>query len=204
MTQPSVLIGGLDEVGFGALAGPIISVVAVFDDESRKKIPSTVTDSKRVTEKMRRMLYPTLCSIAVDVGIGWAEPWEIDSMGVFPSLQLSYTRALSDLDRKPDILIVDGNNRVGSWKGKQQVEPKADLNYQEVSAASIIAKHFRDSMMESLARLFPGYGWERNAGYGTKDHEDGIRKYGLLVDEVDKSKYLHRRRYCRNLMVRGA
>lgn len=198
----SGLSAGIDEVGYGAWAGPIISVVAVFRKECI--FPAGVTDSKKTTQKQRTALYLPLCELAVDIGVGHAWPWEIDRMGPLQALQESYRRALDELTHSPETLIVDGKFRVECWKGNQVVEPKADLKYQEVSAASMIAKHLRDTMMADYAKTFPGYGWEKNRGYGTYDHEAAIKKLGLLVNPANKERYLHRLRYCRKALIRGA
>lgn len=200
----SVLVGGLDEVGWGAWAGPIISVVAVFDENSIAKLPSGVRDSKQTTEKHRSASYPLLIQACFDVGVGHAWPWEIDQIGPYCALQRSYKRALEELKHLPPKLIVDGSHRVDAFKGQQQVEPKADVKYQVVSAASMIAKHMRDTMMIDYAKKYPPYRWERNKGYGTHDHEEAIKMYGLVIDMGDKSRYLHRKHYCRNIQVRIA
>lgn len=201
--------GGLDEVGWGALAGPVISVVALLPDSSVPLLPPGVKDSKKTTEAQRSSMYLPLCRLVLDVGIGHAWPWEIDQYGAGVALQLSYTRALADLTvAVPDILYVDGNNKVKSWKGEQIVEPKADNTYKQVSVASIIAKHVRDTMMIDYSRNrrrhgLPDYGWESNKGYGTQDHLEAIKKFGVLIDGQDRttdhSKYIHRQCYCRGL-----
>jgi ribonuclease HII len=203
-------IGGLDEVGWGALAGPIISVVAVFRQSDLNLLPPGVRDSKKTSEAQRAMLYRPLCQAALDVGVGHAWPWEIDLMGALPSLQLSYQRALEDLCvAKPDLLIVDGSNRITSWKGKQQVEPKADVNHPQVSAASIIAKYYRDTLMGDLARKIkllglPDYNWLVNKGYGTPDHIEVIEKNGILTNDANHDLYLHRKRWCGKILSRAA
>ena len=192
------IIGGLDEVGWGALAGPIISVVALLRDSTLPLLPPEVRDSKKTTEAQRALLYPTLCSLCVDVGIGHAWPWEIDQYSPGPALQLSYKRALEDLTvATPELLYVDGNNKVKSWKGQQIVEPKADDKYKQVSVASIIAKFFRDEIMISYERerntkRLPNYGFNLHKGYGTKDHVNAITSHGLLEN-------LHRLCYCKKL-----
>jgi ribonuclease HII len=196
------LVGGLDEVGYGSWAGPIISVVAVFRNEDLPKIPAGVTDSKKTSELQRRTLYLPLCQLAYDVGIGHAWPWEIDSMGVSPALQLCYRRALTDLRCEPEMLLVDGSNRVQAWRGHQLVEPKADFKYQQVSAASMIAKHFRDTIMIDYAKTFPQYDFANNKGYGSASHEQAIFRHGLLIDETNHARYLHRRIYTRKVMLR--
>ena len=201
--MPPQIIGGLDEVGWGALAGPIISVVAVFRQKDMVLLPPGVRDSKKCSEIQREMLFDPIIAAAFDTGVGHAWPWEIDSLGPFQALQLTYTRALAELppSRKPDLLIVDGKNKVYSWGGAQQVEPKADINHKEVSAASIVAKVFRDRMMCDLERErrlkgLPSYGWDQNKGYGTRDHEAAIQKFGLVVDPSDRRNYIHRARFC--------
>jgi len=201
--------GGLDEVGWGALAGPVISVVALLQDSAVPMLPPGVKDSKKTTEAQRSALYLPLCRIVVDVGIGHAWPWEMDQYGAGVALQLSYKRALEDLTvAVPEILYVDGSNPVKAWKGQQIVEPKADDTYKQVSIASIIAKHIRDTMMIDYARErrqkgLHDYGWERNKGYGSQDHMEAIEKYGIIIDANDKttshSGYLHRQVYCRNM-----
>ena len=201
--------GGLDEVGWGCLAGPIISVVALLQDSAIPLLPPGVRDSKKTTEAQRGLLYPALCRICVDIGVGHAWPWEMDQYGPGEALQLSYKRAMEDLTvAQPEILYVDGNSPVKSWKGQQVVEPKADNKYKQVSAASIIAKFMRDTMMIDYARQrrlqgLPDYGWEQNKGYGTPDHLEAIKAHGIIVDANDSttnhSKYLHRLSYTKNL-----
>lgn len=196
---------GLDEVGIGALSGPYIAAVAVFRERDFLLLPAGVKDSKKTTESQRGLLYLPLCEAAWDVGIGHAWPWEIDTYGPSEALQLTYRRALADLRVQYDVLTIDGTVGVRNFKGLFQpgriiVEPKADVRHIEVSAASIIAKWARDEMMISYSKRFPQYAWDENKGYGTKSHEDGIRKYGLLVDPQDTSRYLHRKHYCKKFL----
>ena len=206
------IVGGMDEVGWGSLAGPIISVVALLRDSTLPFLPPGVQDSKKTTEAQRASLYPTLCNLCVDVGIGHAWPWEIDQYGPGPALQLSYTRALADQGVTPEILYVDGSNKVKSWKGQQIVEPKADDKYKQVSVASIIAKFFRDEIMisyekERNSKGLPSYGFHKHKGYGTAEHEAAIKHYGLISDASDGTithiHYLHRLCYCKNIKSKG-
>ena len=200
----SVIYGGIDEVGYGALAGPYISVVTVFRDKDLKFLPPGVTDSKKLTAQKMEALYEPIVAAALDVGLGHAWPWEIDKIGAFQALQRSYKRALEDLVVcKPTILYVDGNHRVDAWKGSQIVEPKADLKYLYVSAASIIAKVWRDRLMNQMSKRYPKYGWDKNKGYGSDDHEQAIKKYGLVLsNSEDAGEYVHRKRYCRKFLIR--
>jgi ribonuclease HII len=198
------LYGGLDEVGYGSWAGYLLSVVAVFREQDFLQLPKGVTDSKKVSEKERAGLYGPIIDTAFDLGFGHAWPWEIDDFGVFAALQLSYERALDDLTHKPDVLIVDGSNRVSTWRGKQIVEPKADRNWRQVSAASIVAKVTRDRDMVSLSRAYPAYGWDQNKGYGSAHHENAIHQHGLIMGSKSSRTYIHRRRYVQKVMLRGA
>src|SRR5688572_7506726 len=117
-----VITGGLDEVGYGALAGPYISVVAVFRTKDLKFLPPGVTDSKKLSDDKLEYFYEPICAAAYDIGIGHAWPWEIDKMGAFQALQRSYKRAIDELTYKPTLLYVDGSHRVDAWKGSQIVE----------------------------------------------------------------------------------
>jgi ribonuclease HII len=195
-----MLTAGLDEVGWGSLAGPIISVVFVTDSTKNTPLPSGVNDSKQLSEAKRYALFKPLVFAAYDVGLGYATAREVDTLKPMNALQLSYQRALEDLHCVPDLLIMDGTNKVQSWRGKQIVEPKADAKYIQVSAASIVAKVFRDELMAEYAQKFPFYGWEHNSGYYNVDHTEGILKYGLLLDPADESRYLHRKSYCKRFL----
>lgn len=200
----SAIYGGIDEVGYGALAGPYISVVAVFRDKDLKFLPPGVTDSKKLTIEKMESLYESIVAATYDVGIGHAWPWEIDRLGAFQALQRSYKRALEDLFvSQPTILYVDGQHRVDAWKGSQIVEPKADLKYIYVSAASIIAKVWRDRLMNQMSKRYPKYGWDKNKGYGSDDHEQAIREHGLVLSSSERpDEYVHRKRYCRKFLIK--
>lgn len=192
--------GGIDEVGYGALAGPFISVVAVFRPKDFTFLPSGITDSKKLTHDKLEALYEPICAAASDIGIGYALPSEIDLLGVSDALQLCYKRALEEITTKPTVLLVDGVNEVKAWAGRQVVEPKADLNHKAVSAASIVAKVWRDRLMVELSKKFPNYGWESNKGYGSKEHSDAIKKYGLVIPGSNQNEYQHRKIYCKRFL----
>lgn len=198
-----MLTAGLDEVGWGSPAGPLVSVVAVVQESDLAFLPKGVTDSKKLTDKKREMFFEQICAAVTDVGLGSMEPWEIDKIGPYCALQESYKRALSELRVTPDVLIVDGKNRVQAFKGQQIIEPKADLNHKSVSIASIIAKVVRDWVMNERAARFRklglDYAWEQNKGYLTKSHMAGIEKHGLLFGP-DQELYQHRRSYCSDLL----
>jgi len=202
----SHLVGGIDEVGWGSPAGPIVSVVVVMKESDKAFLPKGVTDSKKLSATRREAFYLQICAAATDIGLGAVEAWEVDSLGPKFALQESYKRALAELHTVPDLLITDGTtwtNKVRAWHGEQQVEPKADVNYVEVSAASIVAKVMRDLVMAQrgakLKKLGLDYHWEDNAGYLTKPHLDAIKKHGLLFGP-GPDFYQHRRSYCGDLL----
>lgn len=200
----SVIYGGLDEVGYGALAGPYISVVAVFRQKDLTFLPSGVTDSKKLTLAKMESLFDHIVAATYDVGIGHAWPWEIDKMGATDALQMSYRRAIEDLCvARPTLLFVDGVHKVKAWEGQQIVKPKADLTYIYVSAASIIAKVWRDRLMSQMSKKFPKYGWDKNKGYGSEEHESAITQHGLIISESERAdQYIHRKRYCKKFLNR--
>lgn len=195
------IVGGLDEVGWGALAGPLVSAIVVLKESDIPYLPPGIKDSKKTTEAQRGMLYMPILMAAHEVGIGWAWPWEMDN-DPGGAMQLSYARALEGMNPKmlPDVLYVDGNNPVKAWPKKQVVEPKADAKYLPVSAASIVAKFYRDSVMAEYDRLYPQYKFNQSKGYGTHDHSVAIQKHGLLSDQKDRARYVHRRHWCRKFL----
>lgn len=201
-----MLTAGLDEVGWGSAAGPLISVVVVTKPLDLVFMHQGVTDSKKLSAVKRAALFEQLYAAVTDLGLGSVEPEEIDRLSPKWALQECYNRALSELRVKPDLLIVDGTdgmNRVRSYKGEQLVEPKADFKHKQVAAASIIAKVIRDRVMcERAERLrtlgVPDYNWASNFGYFTPDHFAAIERNGLLFGPG--ALYQHRKSYCKKLL----
>lgn len=203
----SKLVAGLDEVGWGSLAGPIVSAVAVLHEGNvAVDLPSGITDSKKLSAMRREAMFMALCTGVVEVGIGAVEPEEIDRLSPKYALQESYNRAIAELRMTPDVLLVDGKpglNKVKSWKGKQHVIVKGDLSHKEISIASIIAKVVRDIVMTERAQRLKtscglDYNWAVNKGYGTPDHMEAIKQHGLLFGPGEF--YQHRRSYCSKLL----
>lgn len=178
---------GIDEVGRGPLAGPIVAVAAVFqiDPASRAAcpIPGGVKDSKKYdkkTDEMRKAYRRILrCPALVDFGVGIGTVEEIDRCGIDRANSEAFRRALMDLQYRPDFIIIDGLHGISDWdKSRQLVEPKADGNYWQVASASILAKVIRDDMMADIGREFPVYDWAKNAGYGSQHHRDALVQHG--------------------------
>ena len=175
------IVAGVDEVGRGAIAGPVtIGVVAI--DASVGEIPSGLRDSKLMTPKRREAMVP----VAKEWGLAWATgsatAQEIDKIGIMSALGLAASRALQKLGVTPDVLILDGNSSflVEEDNGPRVVtRVKADQDCACVSAASVIAKVERDALMTELHQQFPHYGWDGNKGYGAKVHTDAIKTHGL-------------------------
>lgn len=175
------IVAGMDEVGRGAIAGPVtIGVVAI--DAQVGEIPTGLRDSKLMTPKRREAMVP----VAKEWGIAWAtgsaKATEIDKFGIVTALGLAASRALQNLSVVPDVVILDGNTSflVEEDGGPRIVTRiKADQDCACVSAASVIAKVERDRLMTQLHDQFPQYGWDGNKGYGAKVHTDAIKTHGL-------------------------
>jgi ribonuclease HII len=175
------IVAGMDEVGRGAIAGPVtVGVVAI--DASVGAVPEGLADSKLMTIKRREAMVP----VAKEWGIAWATgsatAAEIDKYGIMTALSLAGSRALTSLGVQPDIIILDGNN---SFLLEEEYGPrvitrvKADQTCACVSAASVIAKVERDTLMTQLHEQFPHYGWSGNKGYGAAVHTDAIKTHGV-------------------------
>lgn len=187
------VLAGMDEVGRGALAGPVTVGVVVID-ESVRSAPVGVRDSKLLTEKARRALVPRIERWSVAHAVGHASPQEIDAVGIMAALRLAAMRALGTLALVPDLVILDGNHdwltaptEVGllafAAEGGPTTPPvttmiKADLKCSSVAAASVLAKVERDALMVELAGQHPVYGWALNKGYAAPEHIDALGRHG--------------------------
>ena len=183
------LIAGIDEVGRGALAGPVSVGVAVID-HTVGPIPLGLADSKLISAKQRDALVPLLTDWVVAHAVGHAEPGEIDAVGIVAALRRAAIRALAQLPVTPDIAILDGSHDWLSRSddlfavGEDVVTPrvhvrvKADRDCAVVAAASVLAKVERDALMVDLDGRFPGYGVADNKGYGSDSHRAAITELG--------------------------
>lgn len=167
-------IAGVDEAGRGPLAGPVIACALILDPHH---IPTGIDDSKQLSSTKRDSLYEALMATA-QIGIGVASAQEIDSINILQATMLAMTRAVEALAVMPDLALVDGN-RLPRLPCPAQAIIGGDASHLCIAAASIIAKVTRDRMMCELAKEFPYYGWERNAGYGTAMHLDGLARHGV-------------------------
>jgi len=167
---------GCDEVGRGCLAGPVVASAVILPQDFSH---SYLTDSKKLSAKRRA----ELVDIIKNESIGWAiaecSPEEIDQVNILKASFWAMHKALDLLNQKPDFLLIDGNRFTPYPEIPHECIIKGDSKYFSIAAASILAKEYRDQLMRDLAEIHPNYGWERNVGYPTKQHREGIQKYGI-------------------------
>lgn len=183
MENTKKLIIGIDEVGYGAWAGPVYACAVCFPSTLNDMILDKIKDSKKLTKKQRKAIYSTILP-QVLCGIGFANNQEVDQMNVKQATYLAMTRALENLKlSKKDLeenfaILIDGNSKPPSLENAQTII-KGDDKIKEISCASIIAKVTRDNLMYELHKEFPIYAWDSNVGYGTKKHIEAIKRHGV-------------------------
>lgn len=171
-------VAGVDEVGVAPTCGAVVAA-AVIMRPGCHRIPG-VRDSKTLSMAQRERLAPIIRSRAVAVGVGAASVREIDQLNIYHATHLAMRRAIARLGGH-DHVIVDGNRIAGfeAHVGPYSNVVDGDARVYSVACASVVAKVIRDRMMIRLAARYPGYGWERNQGYATREHRDAIRRLGL-------------------------
>tara|TARA_B100000989_G_scaffold13381_1_gene9007 strand:+ start:637 stop:1254 length:618 start_codon:yes stop_codon:yes gene_type:complete len=183
---------GIDEVGKGAIFGPVFSAVVVLSSSNRHVLKQFgVKDSKKITPQKRKLLLPKILLLSSDYGIGQSSAREIDKLGIRVATELSMMRALKKLKNPPSEIIIDGPLLLRPWKGIQKNIVSGDSKFTAISAASILAKVSRDNLMERLEKKYSGYFIFKNKGYGTKEHLSIIQENGI-------SK-LHRKSFLKKL-----
>lgn len=175
MRQGARRVAGVDEVGRGPLAGPVVAAAVVLDP---RIVPAGLADSKRLTARRRERLAEEIQACA-EVGIGIASVEEIDRLNILWASMLAMERAVEALAVRPDRALIDGNRVPEGLAGIGTAVVGGDARSVSIAAASIVAKVRRDALMVDLAQQHPGYEWERNAGYPTKRHIDALRKLGV-------------------------
>ena len=171
---------GIDEVGRGAVFGPVFSAVIVLTKKNRSKLKHFgVTDSKKLTPKKRKLLFPIILLLSSDYGIGQSSTREIDKFGIRAATELSMIRALKKLNDKPSELIIDGPLLIRPWDGRQRNIVAGDSKFTAIASASIVAKVTRDNLMERLEKKYSGYYIFKNKGYGTSEHLSIIKENGI-------------------------
>jgi len=170
---------GIDEVGRGAIFGPVFAAAVVLTEKNKFILKQFgVTDSKKLTPKKRKFLLPKILFLSSDYGIGQSSAREIDKLGIRVATELSMIRALKKLKEKPTELIIDGPLLLRPWNGIQKNIISGDSKFTAIASASIVAKVSRDDLMERLEENYPGYLIFKNKGYGTVEHLSIIKKNG--------------------------
>ena len=167
-------ICGVDEAGRGPLAGPVCAAAVILP--RGLELPG-LNDSKKLTDKKRRELFPIIKEQAIAYGIGFASHEEIDEINILQATYLAMERALQQLEGKADFAIIDGN-RAKDFGIPVRTVIKGDSLSASIAAASVLAKVSRDDIMLEMAEKYPEYGFEVHKGYGTKAHYDALRAHG--------------------------
>lgn len=190
----SNIIAGVDEVGRGAIFGPVVAAAVILPQaEAHRLTQMGVTDSKKLSPEKREELFPEILSHAIDCKIGMASVQEIERINILNASLLAMRRAIDRLTPPPTLCRIDGNRPIKDLTLPQETIVKGDLLHVEIAAASIIAKVWRDRLITRLDARFPGYGLASNKGYGTVSHRRAIAKLGFSSQ--------HRRTFKVNLAI---
>ena len=168
-------ICGIDEVGRGCLAGPVVAAAIILNFDS---IPIGINDSKKLSKKKRQNIYIDIKKEALDIAIGQASNIEIDQMNILNASLLAMKRAYKNLKILTELALIDGNY-APKINCKTINIIKGDSKSLSIAAASIVAKQYRDKLMEEIGNKYPKYNFKKNAGYGTKEHYKSIDSNGL-------------------------
>lgn len=169
------VICGVDEAGRGPLAGPVCAAAVILPEHL--EIPG-LNDSKKLSDKKRRELFPIIQEQAIAYGIAFASEQEIDEINILQATFLAMKRALAQLEGKADFALIDGNRETDFGLPVMTVV-KGDSRSANIAAASVLAKVTRDRYMEELAQKYPQYGFEVHKGYGTKAHYAALTEHGM-------------------------
>jgi ribonuclease HII len=180
----TLLEAGCDEAGRGCLAGPVVAAAVILPDGYENEL---LNDSKKLSKRNRDKLRIEIEHEAITWAVGIVDHLEIDDINILNASFLAMHRAIDQLKPQPQLLLIDGN-RFNAYAGiDHECIIKGDGKFMSIAAASVLAKTHRDDIIHALAAQYPGYGWESNMGYPTKQHRDGIRKLGITP--------LHRRSF---------
>ena len=181
------IVAGIDEAGRGPWVGPVVAGAVMFHKKPIHPYLAThLDDSKKLTAKKREELYTVIEDEAhkqnLSFGIGEASAQEIDALNILEATFLAMYRAVQKLTTQPDIALIDGNRTPKNFICPNKCIIKGDSKSYSIAAASIVAKVYRDRLMQNLALKYPYYGFEKNAGYGTKEHIEALKKYGICEE----------------------
>ena len=168
-------IAGVDEVGRGPLAGPVVAAAVILPKDG---IGERLFDSKKISSKKREHLYETILAKAPGVGIGMIGQEEIDCLNILEATLMAMAMAIENLPTPPDFILIDGPHGLKVPIPQKPIR-KGDQICNSIAAASIVAKVTRDRMMLECHRRFPQYNFAKHKGYGTKEHQKAIKKFGI-------------------------
>lgn len=180
-------VAGVDEVGRGPLAGPVYAAAVIL---GLGKIPTGLNDSKKLSAKNRNSVLESILEYA-DISIASASEREIEQINILQASHLAMVRAVAGLKKKPDYVLVDGNLIPQDLRIPATAVIKGDARSLSIAAASIVAKVKRDLVMSDLAQHYPGYGWEKNAGYPTTEHLKALQDLGVTPHHRRTFKPVH-------------
>ncbi len=182
-------IAGVDEAGRGPWAGPVTAACVVI--HSKHQVIPSVRDSKKMTAIQREKAYLEICKKSSAFGIGVATEKEIDNLGIQKGVRLAMLRSLENLKEnfgiEVNLVLVDGGKTLRLYKYRSRRIPKGGLFHYSISSASILAKVTRDKIMKKLAKKYPHYYFARNVGYGTRAHQEALKKHG--VSPIHRKSY---------------
>ena len=182
-----MITAGVDEVGRGCLAGPVVSAAVILKENINLNL---LKDSKKISFKKRIEIAEHI-KLNSTYAIGLATVEEILNLNILQAALLSMKRAIDKLSIKPELVLIDGNFAPKGIKNFKTII-NGDEKIKSISAASIIAKVFRDQLMIKLSEKFHNYAWERNFGYGTKAHMEGLKKFGITSHHRKSFKPIHK------------
>jgi ribonuclease HII len=171
---------GVDEVGRGCLAGPVVSGAVILPKELSQEFKDIVKDSKKLSEKKRYAAVELIKKEALDYTVGFVNSETIDKFNILKATHISMHKALNKLKIKPNLILVDGDSFTEWEDVEYETVVKGDNKYYCIAAASILAKIVRDEYMLKLHEEYPYYGWDTNKGYGSKKHRDVIINEGVV------------------------
>lgn len=183
------IIAGIDEAGRGPLAGPVFASVVILP---KNHSIEGLADSKKLSEKKRKILFNEIIKQALDYGIASADEKEIDEINILNATFLAMKRAVAKLKIVPDLILVDGNKTPNFGDIATKCIIKGDSLIDSISAASILSKVSRDKFMKELAKKYPQYKFDQHKGYGTKIHYEALRTYGISP--------VHRKMFLKNFL----
>lgn len=169
-------IAGIDEVGRGPLAGPVVTAAVILPENFY--LPG-IDDSKKLSEKKRELFYEIIKKEAISIGVGIISPEEIDRINIYQATKKGMLEAINELSQTPDYLLIDAMKLTTPYPSQSLI--KGDSKSVSIAAASIIAKVTRDRMMKELHEIYPDYHFASNMGYGTQEHLVALKEYGITI-----------------------